>query len=160
MEGSVLPVISETKLLGTIISDDLKWDTNTAAIVKKANIRLLLLRKSAEYTKNKEDLKTIYIAYIRSLLEQSSVIWHNSLSQDNITDLERVQKNSFRIIMGKDYGDYKKTLSYPNLETLDERKKHLALKFAINCKNNERTKKLFPLRRKEHTMKSRKKEKS
>ena len=34
------------KILGTIISNDLKWDVNTAAIVKKANA---LVRKVANF---------------------------------------------------------------------------------------------------------------
>ena len=33
------------KLLGTIITDDLKWDKNTDYITKKAYARLELLRK-------------------------------------------------------------------------------------------------------------------
>ena len=34
-----LEVIDSKRLLGTIISDDLKWDLNCARIVKKANAR-------------------------------------------------------------------------------------------------------------------------
>ena len=43
-----LPIINKTKLLGTIITDDLKWNANTDELVKKGNQRMLLLRKSAE----------------------------------------------------------------------------------------------------------------
>ena len=45
MNGEVLPIIKETKLLGTVITDDLKWERNTCEIIKKANRRLLLLRR-------------------------------------------------------------------------------------------------------------------
>ena len=38
-------VIKSTKLLGTIITDDLKLDLNTATIVKQCNSRMELLRK-------------------------------------------------------------------------------------------------------------------
>ena len=37
LKDETVEVLSSTKLLGTIISDDLKWDLNTLNIVKKAN---------------------------------------------------------------------------------------------------------------------------
>ena len=92
MNGQNLPVLNQTKLLGTVITDDLKWDKNIQEIVKKANARRILLRRASEYTTSLEDLKTIYISYVRSILEQSSVIWHSSLTTENIEDLERVPK--------------------------------------------------------------------
>ena len=39
MNGEILPVVDEAKLLGTVITKDLKWDKNTAEIVKKGNPR-------------------------------------------------------------------------------------------------------------------------
>ena len=80
MNEKILPIIGKTKLLGTVITEDLKWDENTSEIIKKANQRLLLLRKVKEYTNNVDDLKTIYISYVRSILEQSSVVWGSSLT--------------------------------------------------------------------------------
>ena len=46
-----LEVVNQAKLLGVIISDDLKWDKNTEYLVKKAYSRMELLRKVAEFTK-------------------------------------------------------------------------------------------------------------
>ena len=40
--------------------------------------------------KTRDDMKTLYIAYVRSHLEQSAVVWHSSLTNQNIHDLERV----------------------------------------------------------------------
>ena len=56
-------VVTETKLLGTIIQNDLKWDSNTAYIVKRANSRMILLRKLSEFGAPRDDLKTIYVSY-------------------------------------------------------------------------------------------------
>ena len=41
-----IEVVDNTKLLGTFITNDLKWDLNTNEIVKKANARLQLLHKN------------------------------------------------------------------------------------------------------------------
>ena len=50
-----LEVVNQAKLLGLIISDDLKWDKNTEYLVKKAYSRMELLRKVAEFTKSIDD---------------------------------------------------------------------------------------------------------
>ena len=60
--------------------------------------------------------------YIRSILEQSSVVWHNSLTQDNADDLERVQKCAVRIILGNDFVNYEEALIKADLDTLKSRK--------------------------------------
>ena len=52
----------------------------------------------------------IYISYIRSILEQSSTVWHSSLTQEDVDDLERVQKSAMRIILQEDYNTYEKAL--------------------------------------------------
>ena len=52
-------VVKNTKLLGTMVQDDLKWDINTSPIVKKANARMELLRRVASFGTLAEDLKTV-----------------------------------------------------------------------------------------------------
>ena len=70
LEDEILETVSETKLLGTIVSNDLKWDKNVANIVKKANQRMELLRKISAFGASHDEMKNIYILYIRSLIEQ------------------------------------------------------------------------------------------
>ena len=49
IDGTPIEVIDCTQLLGTIITKDLKWDQNTAHIVRKANARMELLRRVASF---------------------------------------------------------------------------------------------------------------
>ena len=70
-----------------------------------------------------------------------------------------MQKNSCRIILGEKYEDYQKSLEEIGLETLEERRRILALKFGKNCIQNTKTQNLFPLRKKIHKIKTRKEEK-
>ena len=95
----------------------------------------------------------------RSQLEQSSVVWHSSLTAEHINDLERVQKSAVKIILGGKYQSYKKALDVLDLETLDSRRNYLCLKFAQKCAANEKTKNMFPLNNKQHNMETRKEEK-
>ena len=109
--GETIDTIEKTKLLGTVITNNLKWDENTKEIIKKANMRMCLLRKVASFKPSRKDLKLIYIQYVRSILEQSCVVWHGSLTAENKVDLERVQKNAPRIILRNDYTRHKRSIS-------------------------------------------------
>ena len=119
-----------------IVTNDLRWDLNTANIVKKANARIQLLRKVASFGTIKDELKNVYVLLIRSLLEQSDTFWHSSLTQENSDDLERVLKSAIKVIMGASYRSYMKSLETLDLETLSQRRENLCLKFAQSCVKN------------------------
>ena len=59
LENEILETVTETRLLGTIISSDLKWDSNTNNIVKRAYARMELLRKLSGFGAPISDLKTV-----------------------------------------------------------------------------------------------------
>ena len=156
INDQLIEVIDSTRLLGTIITSDLRWEQNTSHIVKKANARMELLRRVASFGTNVNDLKIIYVLFIRSQLEQSAVVWHSSLTEQNKSDLERVQKSALKVILGLKYENYKKALNDLDLVTLEERREFLCLKFARKCTENEKAKSIFPLKNKIHMMSARK----
>ena len=154
-----IDVIDSTRLLGTIIQKDLRWDLNTAQVVKKANARMEILRRVSSFGAPIQDLKDIYILFIRSLLEQSATVWHSSLTEENAEDLERVQKNALRIILKDQYKTHKHALAKLGLEKLSERREKLCLTFAQKCTKNPRTANMFPMKKKKHLMQTRNTEK-
>ena len=77
-------------------------------------------------------------------MDQSAVIWHNSLTAKNRRDLERVQKASVRVILGRNYSTYKDGLQNLRLENLNKRREAICVKFAKNCLNNEKVSSIFP----------------
>ena len=99
LNGENVEVVPETKLLGTIIQNDFKWESNTTRLVKRANARLQLLHKLSEFGAPREDMKAIYVLYIRSILEQNSVVWHTRLTEENKNNLERIKKSACKILM-------------------------------------------------------------
>ena len=151
-----IEVVKETKLLGTVITEDLKWNKNTREIVIKAYKRMQLLNKAASFTSNIQDLRCIYLTYIRSVLEQSAVVWHSSLTYKNRKDLERVQKAALRVILKSRYSNYKSALEILRIETLEKRREVLCLRFAKNCLKNSKVKNFFPEKKQLHKMKKRK----
>ena len=78
-------------------------------------------------------------------MEQSSVVWHSSLTEAGRTDLERVQKIALRIILKDLYISYESALKKVGLETLDERQKYLCLSFAKSCTKTSNNCNMFPL---------------
>ena len=64
LNGGPVEVIEKTKLLGTIVQNNLKWDLNTRNIVQKANARMELLRQVASFGTSAVELKKhIYSIY-------------------------------------------------------------------------------------------------
>ena len=96
---------------------------------------------------------------MRSQLEQSAVVWHSSLTEENAEDLERVQKTAVKIILKNKYKGYKKSLRILDMDTLKDRRQNLSLNFAIKSTKNKRMKQMFPKNIKLHLMETRKPEK-
>ena len=159
LEGETVETISETKLLGAILTDDLSWNRNTTKLIKDGNMRMQLLHKAAKFTNNENDLKQIYISQVRGKLEQSAVVWHSSLTKKNESDIERVQRSALKIILKDRYNGYQDALNTLKLKTLKDRRDYLCLKFAKNCLRIEKFKRLFPVNNKVHKMSTRNNEK-
>ena len=115
------------KLFETVkeITNNLKWNKNTRSIIKKAYARIELLRKMTNFTTSQQDKLHIYKTYIRSVLEQSCVVWSAGISKQNERELERVQKVSVRLISGN-YKSYTEALKNLELETLTKRREILS----------------------------------
>ena len=77
MNGEIIKVVPQIKLLGTIMQSNLKWDSTTANLV---NARMFFV-------------VVVYIAYVRSILEQSAVVWHSGIS----VEIDRTWKEYKRV---------------------------------------------------------------
>ena len=108
-------------------------------------MRMQLLHRLIEIGVAKTDLVNIYVLFIRSLCEQSAVVWHSSLTEENRNNIERVQKTALKIILQNEYTTYEAALRKTDLMSLDERRKTLCLNFAKVCLKNPLTSDIFPL---------------
>ena len=98
--GDYLEYVSETKLLGTILTEDLKTIKNTQHMVKKAYKRMWLIRRLAKLTTDKQELKETYCTQIRPIVELAVPYWGTRITRHEATILERVQKTAVHIIYG------------------------------------------------------------
>ena len=99
--------------------------------------------------------KQIYTMFVRSHVETGVAVWHSGLTKMNRESIERIQKQSMRIIFKNQYSSYENALKIAKLTTLEARREKLCLKFAKACLKIDKLKDMFPLEVKDHNMEKR-----
>ena len=94
IENNTIERVTSYKLLGLWIDDNMKWNTNTDKIVKKAAKHLFLLKVLKSYVASTSDMKNFYIAVIRPTLEYVAQVWNGGITKDQSNEIERIQKRA------------------------------------------------------------------
>ena len=71
---------------------------------------MTLIRNMKPFGATNEELVHMWIVMCRSKLEQSCVLWHSSLTQENSEDLERRQKTFTKLVLQEKYKTYEQAL--------------------------------------------------
>ena len=101
IDNTRLDLVEKTKLLGVVLTSNLSWAENTRYIVERCNSKTWMLRRLKNLGATREDLIDVYLKQIRSLAEFAVPVWNSSLTGDDITSIERVQKTAFHLILGE-----------------------------------------------------------
>ena len=97
-------MISSAKVLGVIISSDLKWSAHINSITTKAAKRLYLLRQLKRACIAYNDLVRFHCSAIRSVLEYACQVFHCNLPLYLSGEIECIQRRALRIVFpGCDY---------------------------------------------------------
>ncbi len=96
--NSTVTTMESFRFLGTTISQDLKWDTHTDSIVKKAQQRLYFLHQLKKFNLPQVLLKQFYSAIIETVLCSSITVWFGSATKQDIRRLQRTVRTAERII--------------------------------------------------------------
>ena len=124
-----IELVEEIRLLGLTLRSDMKWTSNTEQIKKKAYQKLWMMRRLKVLGANQKQLIDVYEKHVRSLLELAVPAWQGSITQSERIEIERVQKAAFHIALGEEYTSYAHALNHFNLDSLEQRRKNLCLKF-------------------------------
>ena len=89
LKGQNIEIVDQMKILGTVIKNDLSWNDNCDMIIRKVNARIQLLRNVYSFGATTEEMVHLWVVFCRS------VVWHSSLSEENIDDIERTIKELF-----------------------------------------------------------------
>ena len=128
LNNDPLEHINSHQYLGITINSNLRWNTHVSDITAKATRTLNVIRRTL-HPCNPEVKKVAYMSLVRPKLEYSSAAW-NPHTQNYTTQLEKVQRNAARFILG----DYERKsyvtdrLLKLNLDTLERRRQHHMVK--------------------------------
>ena len=135
MQNVQIEEVDSHKHLGLHLSQDCTWHKQIDYIKEKAWFRINVMRK-LKFKLDRKSLETIYIAFIRPILEYADVIWDNC-SQYEKDELEKIQTEAARIATGAT-----KLISLSNLykeicwETLQQRRHNHKLILFYKMVNN------------------------
>uniref|UniRef100_A0A3B3HPU9 Reverse transcriptase domain-containing protein n=1 Tax=Oryzias latipes TaxID=8090 RepID=A0A3B3HPU9_ORYLA len=84
--------------LGTIISQDLKWEQNISSITKKVQQRMYFLRQLKKFHLPEKMLVDFYTAIIESTLTSSITVWFAAATARDKAKLQRVIHSAEKVI--------------------------------------------------------------
>ena len=118
MGSEELQQVDQMKILGVTITSDLKWQTNTENMLKKAMNRIWVLRRMKQLGVKERTLVDVWTKEGRSLLELAVPAWHSGLSVRQSASIERCQRVAVAIISGTGWREYDATLACLGLTRL------------------------------------------
>ena len=98
MKDCQITEVESHKHLGLYLSNDCTWHEHINYIKEKAWYRINILRK-LKLNLDRKSLETIYLTFIRPLLEYGDIIWDNCTQQEK-TELDKIQNEAARIATG------------------------------------------------------------
>ncbi len=98
MQNQQVVEVTEHKHLGIFISQDGTWHAHIDYITAKAWQRINIMRK-LKFRLDRKSLQSIYIAFIRPVLEYADVVWDNCTGYE-LEDIEKIQIEAARIVTG------------------------------------------------------------
>ncbi|XP_072042855.1 uncharacterized protein [Amphiura filiformis] len=139
-----LAVVDKVKLLGAMIQNDLKWDSQVDSMCTKANRKMFMMRSLKEAGFSPSELLTVYKGYMRPVLEYAAPLWHAGLTQSQVNQVENIQKRVCKHIQGREYISYSKSLADLELDPLCKKKEKICRDFATKTTTSERFSTWFP----------------
>lgn len=124
LNGDTVPRVSLVRDLGVMLDYKLLYTSHFEYIAQKAYKMLGFLFRIVKSFRNIDSLKTLYYAYVRSIMEYASPIWSPSYVT-HIAQLESVQRCFIRRLNNR-FGarglDYAERLSFFNILSLENRR--------------------------------------
>ena len=91
-DSAPLEIVNETKLLGIILTDDLKWNAHVEFMCNKASKKIRQLCRMKILNLEPEILLDFYLKEVRSILEFGVACWNSGVTWKLGKRIERVEK--------------------------------------------------------------------
>ena len=150
LNGNIINVAKKIKLLGVILTDDLKWAENTLNICSKVNKKLYQICTLKHWGLQRAEMVTAWRSMLRPIAEYAVPLWHSDLTECDSGKIGKLQKKALNKILATVYVDNKRYYQLDNehvtylealknigLTTLINRREVLTNKFALATARNE-----------------------
>ena len=142
LDGKYLEVKQKMRILGVIVSSDLRWEENTDHLCKKAYKNMWVLRRMKSLKMDIFTIMDYYMKEVRVHLELAVPVWHSGLTLKLSADIERVQRVAVSILLGRTDFDYGPSCALLGLKPLYVRIQELCERFARktaspDCRHND-----------------------
>ena len=124
-----IEVVEQFKLLGQIISTDMKTLPNTLNICTKAYTRMWISRRLKGLGCPREELLDVLKHQILSVVEQAVPYWAPMITKNESQILERILKTALHIILQDEYISFQNALKITHMKSLSDRQREYILKF-------------------------------
>ena len=114
--ANYLEVVEVFKLL------DLRWFDNPDYIRKKGYSRLWMIRRLRNLGASEQEMLDVYQKQVRSIMELAVPVLQAGLSQQEVKQIERVQRTALCIILGDGYLNYENALEVLECDGLTVRR--------------------------------------
>ena len=141
--SSPIELCFDTKLLGYWLTSDMKPSMHIENILKIAYGRIWTITRLRSATGKEDDILHFYNMKIRSVLEYAAPVFTAMLTVENVTDIERSKKIVLKIILGDRYQSYDQACLLLNIQSLEDRRKQLSLRFALACLKSDQHRHFF-----------------
>ncbi|KAK0154999.1 putative RNA-directed DNA polymerase from transposon BS [Merluccius polli] len=95
---STIDTVESFRFLGTIISQDLKWELNISSLIKKAQQRMYFLRQLKKFNLPRTMMVHFYSSIIESILTSSISIWYAAATAKDKGRVQRVIRSAEKVI--------------------------------------------------------------
>ena len=109
------------KLVGFVFGRDPDVSAHVAHLIDKFRVKVWLLFRLREAGIKEDRLFRLYCAYIRSILEYCSPVYHPMLNKGQAETLERLQRHAARICYGTET-PIRQIMEEKGIESMEERR--------------------------------------
>ena len=141
--SEILQVRKEQRILGVIVQDSLKWDSQCQEMIRKATNTTWAIRRMKTLGVPEATLLDFWKSEGRVHLEYACPVWHSSLTVSQARSLDRAQRVAMATITGRWEASHTLQLQQLDLEKLGPRRERICRLFASRTATNSRHQDLF-----------------
>ena len=117
IQNTLIEKQQETKFLGVILSDDLKWNKHVNTVVHKISKTIGIISK-VRHLLPQTSTRTLYLTLVEPYINYCNIVWAALVPTTLLDQILKIQKKYCRLITFSGYRDHTKEL-FKELRILD-----------------------------------------